>query len=216
MKVAVILSGCGVFDGAEIQESVLTLLYLSEQGIEYDIFAPDVAQAHVINHITGQEMDESRNVLTEAARIVRGNINPLPDYKQEHYSALCIPGGFGGAKNLSDLAFKGAELTILPEFSQAVSETASAGKPILALCIIPAVIAKLFAGSQLTIGNDTGTAEVVNALGTKHIAVDLPSDVVYDSSAKLITVPCYMFDTNILEVSKGIRAGIEKLASLLA
>lgn len=215
MKVAVILSGCGVYDGAEIHESVFTLLSLAKAGIEYDIFAPDIKQAHVINHTSGEEMPEERNVLIEAARIARGNISELGNYKPENYNGLCLPGGFGGAKNLSDLAFKGADHTVLPAFAEAVSATNKAGKPILALCIIPAVISSLFKGTSLTIGNDAGTAEVINTMGANHVNTDTPSEVVYDEQAKLITVPCYMFDAKITDVAEGIEKGVNKLKSLL-
>ncbi len=71
-KFAVVLSGCGVYDGAEIQEATLSMLAIAKQGCRYEIFAPDTKQHHVINHITGDEMEESRNVLVEAARIARG------------------------------------------------------------------------------------------------------------------------------------------------
>ncbi|GMA80461.1 hypothetical protein GCM10025880_68800 [Methylorubrum aminovorans] len=49
-KIAVVLSGCGVFDGAEINEAVLTLLALEERGITYQCFAPDKPQL-TINHL---------------------------------------------------------------------------------------------------------------------------------------------------------------------
>lgn len=215
MKAAIILSGCGVYDGAEIHESVLTMLYLAKAGYEYKIFAPDTMQTHVINHMSGQIETEERNVLIESARIARGAISPLNDYNPDDFDALAIPGGFGGAKNLSDLAFKGKEYAILPEFEEAVKNTVTAGKPILALCIIPAVISKLFPKTSLTIGNETGTAEVVESSGASHISVENASDVVYDESAKLITVPCYMFDTGIAEVAEGIEKGVKKLTTIL-
>ena len=114
-KIAVILSGCGVYDGAEIHESVITLLRLDQRGAQVECFAPDVAQLHVINHLTGEEMPESRNVLVESARIARGTVKDIGQANAADFDALIVPGGFGAAKNLSDFAIKGAECTVQPD-----------------------------------------------------------------------------------------------------
>ena len=72
-RFAVVLSGTGVYDGSEIHEAVLTLLAIDRQSAEYNCFAPDIEQYHVINHLTGEESaGEHRNVLVESARIARG------------------------------------------------------------------------------------------------------------------------------------------------
>ena len=103
-KFAVVLSGSGVFDGAEIHEATLTLFSIMKNGASYEIFAPDIPQHHVINHITGDEMNETRNVLVESARIARGAIKDITDYNAEDFDGLIFPGGFGVAKNLSTVA----------------------------------------------------------------------------------------------------------------
>ena len=116
-KVAVVLAGCGVYDGSEINEAVLTLLCLEQQGASYQCFAPDVEQMHVINHLTGEPAEgESRNVLVEAARIARGNIKGLAEAQVGEFDALVVPGGFGAAKNLSDFAVAGAAMQVQPDF----------------------------------------------------------------------------------------------------
>ena len=153
-RVAVVLSGCGVFDGAEIYESVLTLLHLEEAGADVKVFAPDIEQMHVINHLTGEEMAESRNVLTEASRIVRGEISDIKDARIDEFDALIVPGGFGAAKNLSDFAVNGSELTVQKDFLAFAQAMHKAGKPIGLICIAPAMSARICGeGAECTIGN---------------------------------------------------------------
>jgi enhancing lycopene biosynthesis protein 2 len=144
MKIfAVILSGCGVYDGAEIHEAVLSLLAIQRNGAKYKVFAPDIQQHHVINHYTGKEVPESRNVLVESARIARGDIQPLNEFDPDEFDALLLPGGFGAAKNLSTFAFEGEDCTIEDEVADAVKGMAERGKPIGALCISPVILAKV-------------------------------------------------------------------------
>ncbi|WP_439184208.1 isoprenoid biosynthesis glyoxalase ElbB [Carboxylicivirga taeanensis] len=201
-QVAVILSGCGVYDGAEIHESVLTMLAIAKQGAEYTIFAPDVEQHHVINHVKGEQTEEKRNVLVEAARIARGNIKALSEYKAAQFDALVLPGGFGAAKNLSSVAFDGPNCKVEAETERAVKETHAAGKPIGALCIAPAVIAKILNEVTVTIGQDEGTAQAIEAMGGNHITTD-HGEVIVDEANKLATTPCYMLDANILQIAEG-------------
>ncbi|MFW6043960.1 MAG: isoprenoid biosynthesis glyoxalase ElbB [Marinilabiliaceae bacterium] len=201
-KFAVVLSGCGVYDGAEIHESVLTLLAIAKAGAEYEIFAPDMEQRHVVNHLTGEEMEQSRNVLVEAARIARGNIKPLSEFKAGNFDALMFPGGFGAAKNLSSFAFDGPDCSIHPEVATAIQETHQAGKPIGALCISPVLVAKVIGETELTIGSDPGTAEAVEEMGAKHIQTT-HGEVVNDTKNKIATTPCYMLDATITQIADG-------------
>lgn len=201
-KFAVILAGCGVFDGSEIHEATLSLYAIMKYGASYEIFAPDIKQHHVINHITGEEMNEERNVLVESARIARGKIKPLSAFKQEDFDALLLPGGFGAAKNLSDFAFKGADAGIHIEVKDAIQEMNRAGKPIGALCISPALIALTLDDVDMTIGNDKGTAEALEALTAHHINTT-HGEVVHDKEANVFTTPCYMLDATILDIAAG-------------
>lgn len=201
-KFAVILSGSGVFDGAEIHEATLSLLAIMKNGASYEIFAPDVLQYHVINHITGEEMNERRNVLVESARIARGKIKNLKDYDPADFDALLLPGGFGAAKNLCDFAFKGPDCTVNPDVEKALKETHTLLKPIGALCIAPVILAKLFGPVELTIGQDPGTAEAIEKLGATHKSTD-HGEVTVDLKNKLFTTPCYMLDATILDIAKG-------------
>ena len=215
-KIAVILSGCGVVDGAEIHESVLTLLAIDRAGAEAVCFAPDVPQAHVVDHLTGQEMAETRNVLTESARITRGKIKPLSEFDAAAVDALILPGGFGAAKNLSNFAFKGTDCTVNAEVETAVRATRAAGKPIGALCIAPAIMAKLFGNEQveLTIGSDSGTAEALTALGARHRNTS-HGEVVIDPALKLATSPCYMLDANISQIADGAENTVRALLDMV-
>jgi len=201
-KFAVVLSGCGVFDGAEIHEATLTMLAIKKQGAQYEIFAPDISQHHVINHITGEEMDETRNVLIESARIARGQIKDLTQYDPNNFDALIFPGGFGAAKNLCDFAFNGADCIINPNVEKAILKTAGKNKPIGALCISPVIFAKIFGDVEVTIGQDPGTAEAIEKLGATHVKTN-HGEVIIDEKNNLYTTPCYMLDANILEIANG-------------
>jgi enhancing lycopene biosynthesis protein 2 len=213
--VAVVLSGCGVYDGAEIHESVLSLLALERQGADYQCFAPDIDQYHVINHLTGDEMDETRSVLVEAARIARGNIKALDEFDADAFDALMLPGGFGAAKNLSTLAFDGPGCSVNPDVKKAVNAMIDAGKPIGALCITPAVIAKILEGqsAKLTIGSDPGTIGAIEAMGGKHQETT-HAEVVIDEKLKLVTSPCYMLDATISQIAEGAENTVTEMLAL--
>ncbi|MBI9068329.1 MAG: isoprenoid biosynthesis glyoxalase ElbB [Salinivirgaceae bacterium] len=201
-KFAIVLSGCGVFDGAEIHEATLTMLAIDKAGSTYQCFAPDIEQHHVINHITGEEMPEKRNVLIESARIARGKIKPLSEFKATDFDALVFPGGFGAAKNLSTLAFDGSNCKVNPEVENAVLEMAQANKAIGALCISPAVMVKILEGASVTIGSDQGTIDAINAMGGSHEAKN-HGEVTVDEKYNLVTTPCYMLGASISQIAEG-------------
>ena len=213
-KVAVILSGSGVFDGAEIHESVLALHAIEKQGATWHCFAPNIDQLHVINHKTGEEMDETRNVLVESARIARGRIEDVAKLNVDDYDALLLPGGFGAAKNLTDFAIKGAECSINTHVASACRAFAQARKPAGYLCIAPTIIPMIYGqGVQATIGNDAATAAAFNTLGGQH--VESPVDeVVFDKEHLVLSTPAYMLAENISQAAVGIEALVEKLVAL--
>lgn len=213
-KVAVILSGCGVFDGAEIHESVLALHAIEKQGASWHCFAPNIDQMHVINHQTGEISEEKRNVLVESARIARGNIQDLATLHVDDYDALLLPGGFGAAKNLTDFAVNGADCSINTHVATACRAFAKAGKPAGYLCIAPTIIPMIYGpGVQGTIGNDSDTAQAFNKMGGKHIncAVD---EIVYDQEHKVLSTPAYMLAKSLSDAASGIDKLVEKLVSL--
>jgi enhancing lycopene biosynthesis protein 2 len=212
-KIAVVLSGSGVYDGSEIHEATLTLLAIARQGGTYEIFAPDVEQAHVINHLTGEEMPEKRNVLVESARIARGKIADLKTYDANHFDALVFPGGFGAAKNLSTFAFDGANCSVDPDVEQAVKQTVEAGKPIGALCIAPAVIAKILKGVEVTIGSEQGPADAIVTMGGTHKNTT-HGEVVFDPKYKVFTTPCYMLDATIDQIADGAENIVRAIMSV--
>lgn len=213
-KIAVVLSGCGVFDGAEIHEATLTMLAIAQQGASYQCFAPDMPQAQVVNHITGEEMDETRNVLVEAARIARGNIKALAEYRAEDYDAIVFPGGFGAAKNLCTFAFDGPECSVNETVEQAIRSTVAAGKPLGALCISPAVVAKVLGDVQLTIGQDKATADALEKLGARHKNTN-HGEIVVDEKYKVITTPCYMLDATIDQIAEGASRVVAKILGMI-
>lgn len=217
-KVGVVLSGCGVFDGSEIHEAVLTLLALDRQGMDVVCMAPDVAQMHVVNHLTQEAADESRNVLVESARIARGAIKNINDVRAADLDALMFPGGFGAAKNLCDFATKGVECDVHPQVERLIKEMLEAKKPVAAVCIAPALLArvtgKLGLQAQMTIGTDAETAKALENMGAEHIACQV-RDVAVDREQKIITGPAYMLGTRISEVAEGIENVVKELAAMM-
>jgi len=202
-KFAVVLAGCGVYDGAEIHEATLCLLAIVRNGAEYQCFAPDVEQYHVVNHLTGEVVNEKRNVLVESARIARGNVKNLKEFKASDYDAIILPGGFGVAKNLSTFAFKGADCEVNEELQTAIQEMLAAKKPIGAMCIAPAVVAKIIGNKvEVTIGQDSGTAAAVEACGAVHKLAD-NEEVVCDLRYKVFSTPCYMLNASIVQIAEG-------------
>jgi len=215
-RVGVVLSGCGVYDGAEIHESVLTLLALDRAGAEAVCLAPDVPQRHVVNHLTGQPAEgESRNVLVEAARIARGKVRSLAGFDAAALDALVLPGGFGAAKNLCDFAFAGAGCTVDPEVARVVREVHAARKPVGAVCIAPVILARLLGAEKpkLTIGTDPGTAAAIDAMGGAHVTCGGGGAVV-DADRRLVTTPAYMLDSPISEVWNGIEKLVSELLAM--
>lgn len=209
-KIGVLFAGCGYLDGAEVQESVLTLLALDELGVEAVCMAPNISQRKVVNHITGEDMDETRNVLIESARIVRGKIQDVADVQVDDFDALILPGGFGAALNLSDFALSGANMSVQADVARLVNETHAAGKPIGAICIAPAVIAKLIPGVKLTIGDDTGTANALEQMGAAHENCPV-NHIVIDADKNVISTPAYMLGPWVKDVAVGIRACVQEV-----
>lgn len=203
-QVAVILSGCGVYDGAEIHESVLTLLALDRAGAGYECLAPDIAQRHVVNHLTGEVAEgESRNVLVEAARIARGAIKDVAKADPADYDALILPGGYGAAKNLSDFAVTGADCRVQPDVERFLKAMAEARKPVGYVCIAPAMVPRIYPHAKLTIGTDADTAAAIESMGGEHVACPVREFVV-DEANRLVTTPAYMLAQHIGEAAEGI------------
>ena len=214
MNIGVLLSGSGVNDGSEIHESVIAMLALDRAGAEMLLMAPNIDQMHVINHYTGQEMDEFRNVLVESARIARGNIKDMAEVSGSDLDALIIPGGFGVAKNLSDYAMSGAECSINPDVYRLISEMILLKKPIGAICIAPTMMAKILAeqnqSATMTIGKDETTAEDIEAIGSTHKEC-LVEEIVIDEENNIVTTPAYMDAKNISEAADGIEKLVKQI-----
>jgi enhancing lycopene biosynthesis protein 2 len=225
MKFGILLSGCGVYDGAEIQEAVLAMLAVNEAGHEYQCISVNKNQHHVVNHTNGEEMKETRNMLVESARIARGDVKDIATITPNDIDALIIPGGFGSAKNFSKWAFSGPEGEILPEVKLLIVNLVNVGRPVCALCVSPVLVAKALEGSKLHAHLTLGTNEepspydipafhsgiesvgaVAEMKGIREIAVDY--------NLKIVSAPCYMMDTNISEIRKNIKMAVEKTIEL--
>jgi len=213
-KFAIVLSGSGVFDGAEIHEATLSMYAVVNHGATYQVFAPNINQHHVINHLTGQEMEETRNVLIESARIARGEIKDLKEFKAQDYDALLFPGGFGAAKNLSNFAFNGTDCHIEHEVERSIRSMHEQKKPIGALCISPVLLAKVLPQVTLTIGQDAETKKAVEKMGATHKQTT-HGEVVVDEKNKIATTPCYMLNANIKQIGDGANHIVESLLSMI-
>nr|WP_321404059.1 isoprenoid biosynthesis glyoxalase ElbB [uncultured Desulfobacter sp.] len=214
-KIGVLLAGCGVYDGSEIHEAVLTMLYLDQAGAQIICMAPNMEQFHVIDHLTGTEASETRNVLVESARIARGNIKDLKDVQAGDMDALIIPGGFGAAKNLSDFAINNVNAKVHPEVQRIITDMINSDKPVGAICIAPATLTKAIADKhpEVTIGTDQGTADAIEQMGGKHVscAVD---QIHIDKGKKIVTTPAYMLGPNIKDVAKGIEKLVTEVMAM--
>ena len=214
-KVGVILSGCGVFDGAEIHEAVLTLLSLEEAGATYECLAPD-KPLQTVDHLRKQPSGETRNVLVESARIARGEVKDLAAVRGSDYDALVLPGGYGAAKNLCTFAAEGPDCSADPQVARVLREAHAAGKPIGFMCIAPAVAARVF-GKDLhptvTIGKDAGTAAAIEKMEARHAACEV-SDLVVDEANRILSTPAYMEGRSVKEVYTGIRKMVGRLVQM--
>lgn len=213
-KFAVILAGSGVYDGAEIHEATLTLLAIAKAGAGYEIFAPDTIQHHVINHITGKEMSEKRNVMVEAARIARGVIRPAGEFKAADFDALIFPGGFGAAKNLSTWAIDGDDCKVHPDVESAVNKMAEAKKPIGAMCISPVILAKIIKNTNLTTGQDKPSKDYIEKMGSRYTTAT-HGEVVIDKEKKIFSTPCYMLDATIVQIEQGTQNIVREMMKVM-
>ena len=215
-KIGVVLSGCGVYDGSEIHEAVLTLLAIDRNGAEAVCMAPDMESVEV-NHLTGAATGGTRNVLVESARIARGKISDIKEVRAEELDAVIFPGGYGAAKNLCNFAEKGGEAAIHPEVARLLREMAAAKKPICAICIAPTLVAATL-GSEyapsLTIGTDAGTAAAIAATGSHHVACPVKEFVV-DREHKIVSTPAYMLAQRISEAAEGIDKAVRATLELI-
>ena len=215
-KFAVILAGCGHKDGAEINEAVSLLLAIDQHQCVYQCFAPDRPQAEVIDHASGKKVcNAKRNILAEAARIARGNILPIEQFKAEDYDALFFPGGFGAAKNLCDYAFKGAKMEVYPDVARAILEMHAAGKPIGAQCIAPVMLAKLIPGVYVTLGAEgTPVTDEVRSWGANHVQTE-NGDVCADNGNLVFTTPAFMLDATLKDIYDGAYNMVEAVVDCL-
>jgi enhancing lycopene biosynthesis protein 2 len=201
-KFAIIIGGCGHRDGSEIHETTMTMLAIEKHGCTYELFAPDRDQYHVVNHLTGAEMAETRNMLVEAARIARGKIKSLDDFRANNFDAVIFPGGFGVAKNFFNYAFKGAKATVEEDIIQIINDIKALDKPIGALCIAPVLLAKVLNNITVTIGNDDATAHDITLMGSHNINTSA-GEVISDKINKVFTTPAYMLDSTIQDIAEG-------------
>lgn len=222
-KVAVVLSGCGVFDGSEIHESSATLVHLSRGGAQISMFAPDTEQMHTINHSKGQPQAQNRNVLEESARIARGKVDPLSKLAAENFDAVIFPGGFGAAKNLCTFAVDGTNMSVNSDVERVLKDFHGRNKPIGLCCIAPVLAAKVFPGCEVTVGNDAeeggrwpyaGTVEAVKAMGAKHVVKDV-CDSHSDTKNKIVTSPAFMCEASFHEIFDSVGKMVEGVLKML-
>ena len=214
-RIGVVLSGCGVNDGSEIHETVITMLELDKAGADIVLMAPNIDQLHVINHYTDQEMNEYRNVLIESARIARGDIRDMAEVSSSDVDALIFPGGFGVAKNLCDYAMAGTDCSVNPDVLRLTQEVHNDKNPIGVICISPAMMAKILGDeTELTIGFDEQTANDIDTMGAKHVLCPV-EDIVVDMEKKIVSTPAYMEAKSIKEAAEGISKLVTEVLSMI-
>ncbi len=217
-KFAVILAGCGSMDGAEINEAVMTLYALSCNDIQASIFAPDMEQAHVVNHLSNTVVEgQSRNILHEAARIARGAISPLTELDMAEHDSVILVGGYGGAKNFSDFAFKGEQMSVDSEIERVILDAHKMQKPIGAMCISPVVVACALKGKSPVIctGADKDTAKIMTESFGAIVAECGKTECTIDNENLVVTTPTFMYpDITLCEMGKGCDAMVKALLKL--
>lgn len=215
-KFAVILAGCGRKDGTEINEAISLLLSIEQHGCEYQCFAPNRLQTEVVDHFTEKLVkDEKRNILVEAARIARGKILPVEQFKAEDYDALFFSGGYGVAKNLCDYAYKGAAMEVKPDVARVILEMHEARKPIGAMCIAPVMLARLIPGVCVTLGAEgSDVADHVRAWGAEHVQTE-HGDVCADNEELVFTTPAFMLDATLKDVYDGAYNMVDAVVDFL-
>jgi enhancing lycopene biosynthesis protein 2 len=217
-QVGVVLAGCGFMDGAEIYESVLTLLALDRRDIPYQCLAPDIPQMHVVNHLSGKPTDEKRSVLIESARLARGNIQPLDNSWIDRLDAVIFPGGFGAAKNYCDYAIKGDACSMNPIVESFILRCVEVRKPIGVICIAPLILARALKGTSihptLTAGAKSNAAYSIESFGSKHQTCSV-TDIIVDDEYKIVSTPAYMYNTRIADVAKGIDELVNQVVAFI-
>ena len=210
-RAAVVLSGCGVFDGSEIHEAVIALLNLQKRGVSTEFFAPDTDQFDVVNHLDPIAMQPRRNALVESARIARGKIQPLAKFDAGNFDILLFVGGFGAAKTLCTFASDGADCKVNKHVESAIVAALAKKISIAFMCIAPVIAAKVIGGGvKLTIGNDPSTAAAIEAMGAKHIECQANS-FVEDKAKKVYSTPAYMLAKSTPEIDAGVGAMIDAI-----
>ncbi len=209
-KIAIVLSGCGFKDGAEIHESVLTMLAIDQHGAAYSCFAPDIPQKKVYDHYHKIDSQTQRNVLVESARIARGDIKPLSEFVAVNFDAVVFPGGFGAASSLCSFSQDGVNCKVDKQVEEVILTMNQKRKPIGALCISPIIIAKIITNAKVTIGHDSGVADAITKMGAIHKDTE-QGQIAIDNDNKIVTTPCYMLNSTITQVF----VGVEKLISEL-
>jgi len=216
-RVGVILSGCGVFDGSEIHEAVLTLYFLDRAHAQVHCYAPDKPQRDVVDHKTQQAQQEERNVLTEAARIARGAIAPLSEIDLAGLDAIIFPGGFGAAKNLCSFAVDGPSCDVDPDVLATIRSAVDMGKTVGAICIAPVVVAKALEETShratLTIGTDEGTKSALTSMNANPVDASA-GEIAVDETNRIVTTPAYMLAQSVSEAAAGIEKLVEKVLEM--
>ena len=226
MKIGVLLSGAGVYDGAEIHEAVLTLLEIEKLGYEAVCIGIDAPQYHVINHLNGEEQPAPRNMLEEAARIARGKIQEIRTVAPADIDALVIPGGFGSAKNFSTWAFDGSKGQMRPDVKLLLVNMYNVGKPIVALCVSPVLLALAFEDMQLAPNLTIGSTQVASPYHISAFQAGLQAkgvqtsecniqEICVDTPNRIITAPCYMLEASLPQLQHNIQQAISALQQLL-
>ncbi len=199
---AMLVSGCGHLDGAEVSETVFAMLAMDRHNITFEAFAINANQSEVYNHSSNTKSEtENRNMLVEAARITR-KINDIKTLQVDKYDALVMPGGLGVAKNFSNLGFVGENFDVIPEIREVIFAFAKARKPIGAICIAPAIVARVINNSKVTLGEHN---PLLANIGASEIICDA-SDIAVDTENMIVSTPAFMLcgKAKLHEIADGV------------
>ena len=219
-RVGVVLSGCGNADGSEINEAVLALYWIERAGGRAICMAPDAVQTHVVDHLT-QTPDTSsspRRVLSESARIARGQVRDIATVRDNEVDALIFPGGHGVVTVLSNYAEKGVVCEVHPEVTRLLKAMLLRRRPMGFICVAPILAARVLgpaAGVRITFG----TKACVEAKHAAVMGADVrpcpEREILVDQKNRVVSTPAYMYDdVRLSDVGMSIERLVRQVMSL--
>ncbi|MFT6324617.1 MAG: enhancing lycopene biosynthesis protein 2, partial [Halieaceae bacterium] len=123
-------------------------------------------------------------------------------------------------------AVNGPDADINPEVKRLIIETVKSKTPIVALCMAPTTVAialgEMGVSAYLTVGSTKerspyDIATISKGLEATGASVKFCSvkEVCIDRELKIVSAPCYMMDSTVLEVRGNVKMAVQEAFSML-